>query len=174
MDHLTNVIFHFFFCSHGRKSIYSCRGIQLCVDWFRDRGHKEITVFVPSWRKEASRPDKPITDQEVLHNLERDGILVFTPSRKVNGRRIVCYDDRFIIKLAAETDGIVVSNDNFRDLTKENAKWRETIQQRLLMYAFFGDVFFVPDYPLGRHGPNLTDFLRKGSATQRGRDTQLH
>ena len=86
----------------------------------------------------------------------------------------MCYDDRFIIKLAAETDGIVVSNDNFRDLTKENAKWRERIQQRLLRYAFFGDVFFVPDYPLGRHGPNLTDFLRKGSATQRGRDTQLH
>ena len=135
------------------------------MDWFRERGHKEITVFVPSWRKEASRPDKPIIDQEILYNLERDGILVFTPSRKVNGRRIVCYDDRFIIKLAAETDGIVVSNDNFRDLTKENAKWRDTIEQRLLMYSFAGDMFMVPDDPLGKHGPNLNDFLRKGSAT---------
>lgn len=152
-------------CSHGRQDVYSCRGIQLCVDWFRERGHKEITVFVPSWRKEASRPEKPITDQEVLYNLERDGILVYTPSRKVNGRRIVCYDDRFIIKLAAETDGVVVSNDNFRDLTKENAKWRETIEQRLLMYSFVGDMFMVPDDPLGKHGPNLNDFLRKGSAT---------
>ena len=141
--------------------------MQLCVDWFRDRGHKEITVFVPLWREEASRTDKPITDREVLHNLGRDGILKFTPSRKVNGRS-------FIIKLAAETDGIVVSNDNFRDLAKENAKWRETIEQRLLVYAFVGDFFFVPDDPLGRYGPNLTDFLRKGSATQRGRDTQLH
>ena len=129
---------------------------------------------MPSWRKEASRPDKPITDQEVLHNLERDGILVFTPSRKANGRWIVCYDDHFIIKRAAETDGIVVSNDNFKNLTEENAKWRETIEQRLLMYLFEGGKFLVPDDPLGRHGPNLTDFLRKGSATQRGRDTQLH
>ena len=156
---------YFLFCSHGRQDVYSCKGIQLCVDWFRERGHKEITVFVPSWRKEASRPEKPITDQEVLHSLEREGILVYTPSRKVNGRRIVCYDDRFIIKLAAETDGIVVSNDNFRDLTKENAKWRETIEQRLLMYSFVQDMFMVPDDPLGKHGPNLNDFLRKGSAT---------
>ena len=86
----------------------------------------------------------------------------------------MCYDDRFIIKRAAETDGIVVSNDNFKNLTEENAKWRETIEQRLLMYVFDGNKFLVPDDPLGRHGPNLTDFLRKGSATQRGRDTQLH
>lgn len=151
--------------SHGRQDIFSCKGIQLCVEWFRAKGHKEITVFVPLWRKEASRPDKPITDQEILYSLERDGILVFTPSRKVNGRRIVCYDDRFIIKLAAETDGVVVSNDNFRDLTNENPKWRETIEQRLLMYSFVGDKFMVPDDPLGKHGPNLEDFLRKGSPT---------
>lgn len=135
------------------------------MDWFRAKGHKEITVFVPSWRKEASRPDKPITDQDILYNLERDGILVFTPSRKVNGRRIVCYDDRFIIKLAAETDGIVLSNDNYRDLVNENPKWRETIEQRLLMYSFVGDKFMVPDDPLGKHGPSLDNFLRKGSAT---------
>lgn len=151
--------------SHGRQEFYSCKGIQLCVDWFRQRGHKEITVFVPSWRKEASRPEKPITEQEILYNLEREGVLVFTPSRKVNGRRIVCYDDRFIIKLAAETDGVVVSNDNFRDLAKENSKWRETVEQRLLMYSFVGDLFMLPDDPLGRHGPNLNDFLRKGSPT---------
>ena len=120
---------------------------------------------MPSWRKEASRPEKPITEQEILYNLEREGVLVFTPSRKVNGRRIVCYDDRFIIKLAAETDGVVVSNDNFRDLAKENSKWRETVEQRLLMYSFVGDMFMLPDDPLGRHGPNLNDFLRKGSPT---------
>lgn len=67
--------------SHGNKKIFSCRGIKLCVDWFRARGHNEITVFVPKWRKESSRPDNPISDQEVLEELERDRLLVFTPSR---------------------------------------------------------------------------------------------
>lgn len=46
-----------FNCSHGNKETFSCRGIKICVDWFRMRGHTDITVFVPKWRKEASRPD---------------------------------------------------------------------------------------------------------------------
>jgi hypothetical protein len=50
-------------CSHGNKEVFSCRGIKLCVEWFRARGHKEITVFVPKWRKEAARPDNPITGE---------------------------------------------------------------------------------------------------------------
>lgn len=72
--------------SHGNKEVFSCRGIKICVDWFRARGHKEITVFVPKWRKEASRPDNPVADQEILGELERDRLLVFTPSRLVLGR----------------------------------------------------------------------------------------
>lgn len=49
------------FCSHGNKEVFSCRGIQLAVEWFLDKGHKDITVFVPAWRKEQSRPDALIT-----------------------------------------------------------------------------------------------------------------
>lgn len=67
--------------SHGNKEVFSCRGIKICVDWFRTRGHREITVFVPKWRKEASRPDNPIAEQDILGELERDRLLVFTPSR---------------------------------------------------------------------------------------------
>uniref|UniRef100_A0A667YZI4 Zinc finger CCCH-type containing 12A n=1 Tax=Myripristis murdjan TaxID=586833 RepID=A0A667YZI4_9TELE len=47
--------------SHGNKEVFSCRGIQLAVNFFLDRGHTSITVFVPSWRKEQPRPDAPIT-----------------------------------------------------------------------------------------------------------------
>jgi ribonuclease ZC3H12 len=50
-------------CSHGNKEVFSCRGIKLCVEWFRARGHKEITVFVPKWRKEAARPDNPVAGE---------------------------------------------------------------------------------------------------------------
>ena len=47
--------------SHGNKDRFSCKGIKICVDWFRARGHTDITVFVPMWRKESSKPDSPIT-----------------------------------------------------------------------------------------------------------------
>ncbi|MCJ8748925.1 hypothetical protein PDJAM_G00170340 [Pangasius djambal] len=147
--------------SHGNKEVFSCLGIQLAVDWFLERGHKDITVFVPAWRKEQSRPDAPITDQEILRKLEKEKILVFTPSRRVQGRRVVCYDDRFIVKLACDSDGIIVSNDNYRDLQNEKPEWKKFIEERLLMYSFVNDKFMPPDDPLGRHGPSLENFLRK-------------
>ncbi|XP_019368094.1 PREDICTED: endoribonuclease ZC3H12A [Gavialis gangeticus] len=147
--------------SHGNKEAFSCRGILLAVQWFWDRGHKDITVFVPSWRKEQPRPDMLITDQHILRDLEKKKILVFTPSRRVGGKRVVCYDDRFIVKLAFESDGIVVSNDTYRDLQNERPEWKKFIEERLLMYSFVNDKFMPPDDPLGRHGPSLDNFLRK-------------
>ncbi|XP_075980814.1 endoribonuclease ZC3H12A-like isoform X3 [Anticarsia gemmatalis] len=146
--------------SHGNKEVFSCRGIEICVEWFRARGHKEITAFVPKWRKEASRPNNPIADRDALERLERDRVLVYTPSRLLGGKRLVCYDDRYILRLAAETDGIVVSNDNYRDLAVENPDFRKVIEERLLMYSFVNDRFMPPDDPLGRSGPTLDSFLK--------------
>ncbi|CAK6964360.1 endoribonuclease ZC3H12A [Scomber scombrus] len=147
--------------SHGNKEVFSCRGIQLAVNFFLDRGHKAITVFVPTWRKEQPRPDAPITDQHILTELEKRKIVVFTPSRRVGGKRVVCYDDRFIVKLAYESEGVIVSNDTYRDLQGERPEWKKCIEERLLMYSFVNDKFMPPDDPLGRHGPSLDNFLRK-------------
>uniref|UniRef100_A0A8C4QZF7 C3H1-type domain-containing protein n=1 Tax=Eptatretus burgeri TaxID=7764 RepID=A0A8C4QZF7_EPTBU len=155
--------------SHGNKEVFSCFGIKIAVEWFLQRGHKEVTVFVPAWRKEQSRPDAPITDQPLLRELERHGVLVFTPSRRVSGRRLVCYDDRFIVKLAYESDGIIVSNDNYRDLQGEKPEWKKFIEERLLMYSFVNDRFMPPDDPLGRNGPSLDNFLRKRPIPNEGR-----
>ncbi|XP_031626305.1 endoribonuclease ZC3H12A isoform X2 [Contarinia nasturtii] len=145
---------------HGNKEVFSCLGIRLCVDWFLNRGHKEITVFVPKFRKENPRPDNPIKDQELLFELEKERMLVYTPSRFVGGKRTVCYDDRYILKLAAESDGVVVSNDNYRDLANENLEYKKVVDERLLMYSFVADRFMPPDDPLGRSGPTLNNFLR--------------
>ncbi|KAM3614137.1 uncharacterized protein V6R79_010657 [Siganus canaliculatus] len=147
--------------SHGNKEVFSCRGIQLAVNFFLDRSHNNITVFVPTWRKEQPRPDTPITDQHILMELEKRKILVFTPSRRVGGKRVVCYDDRFIVKLAYESEGVIVSNDTYRDLQGERPEWKKCIEERLLMYSFVNDKFMPPDDPLGRHGPSLDNFLRK-------------
>ncbi|XP_064628953.1 probable ribonuclease ZC3H12C [Lineus longissimus] len=147
--------------SHGNKETFSCYGIKLAVDFFRQRGHKEIHVFVPQWRKETPRPDSPITNQEVLFQLEGEKVLCYTPSRRIGGKRVVCYDDRYIIKLAAETNGIVVSNDNYRDLINEESGFKKVIEERLLMFSFVNDRFMPPADPLGRHGPTLDNYLQK-------------
>ncbi|KAL3187189.1 hypothetical protein MRX96_025917 [Rhipicephalus microplus] len=123
--------------SHGNKEVFSCRGIKLAVDWFRDR------------------------DQEILLQLEKERLLFFTPSRNVGGKRMVCYEDRYILKMAAQTGGVVVSNDNYRDLVAESLDFKRVVEERLLMYTFVNDRFMPPDDPLGRHGPSLDAFLRK-------------
>lgn len=145
---------------HGNGKVFSCMGIFLAVDWFLKRGHSEITVFVPQWRKEPSRQDNPIQDQEILLQLEKAGYVKFTPSRRIGNRKIVCYDDRFIVELAVNRGGVIVSSDNFRDLVEENPAWRYTIENRLLQFVFVEDTFMVPQDPLGRQGPVLDSFLR--------------
>ena len=59
------------------------------------------------------------SDKHLLADLERDDLLSFTPSRQVLGKRIVCHDDLYILSLAAQNGGVVVSNDNFRELIND-------------------------------------------------------
>lgn len=148
-------------CRHGNGQIFSCRGIQIVVDYFKARGHDHIKVFVPEWRKESSRPETPISGQHILEALERANILSYTPSRKINGRRIVCYDDRYIVKYAHLEGGVIISNDQYRDLMQENLDWRRVIEQHLLQFTFANDHFMPPDDPLGKNGPTLDQFLVK-------------
>ncbi|XP_033830782.2 endoribonuclease ZC3H12A [Periophthalmus magnuspinnatus] len=153
--------------SHGNKEVFSCLGIQIAVNFFLERGHKSVTVFVPSWRNEKPRPDVPISDQHILRELEKRKLLVFTPSKRVNGKRIVCHDDRYIVKLAYDEDGLIVSNDMYRDLQRENPEWKRFIEERLIMFSFVNNKFMPPDDPMGRHGPSLDDLRRKCPVVQK-------
>ncbi|XP_078688148.1 uncharacterized protein LOC144920116 [Branchiostoma floridae x Branchiostoma belcheri] len=145
--------------SHGKRN-FSSRGIALCVEYFWKRGHRDITVFVPNFRKGAS------TESYLLIELEEKGLLSFTPSRRIKGRTVASYDDRYIVRLAAEKAGVIVSNDNYRDLLDESEAWRDVIENRLLLFTFVGDRFMPPDDPFGRNGPSLDDLLRKQSQKQ--------
>ncbi|XP_069868012.1 NEDD4-binding protein 1 [Dipodomys merriami] len=144
--------------THGLKKFFSCRGIAIAVEYFWKLGNRNITVFVPQWR---TRRDPNITEQHFLTQLQELGILSLTPARMVFGERIASHDDRFLLHLADKTGGIIVTNDNFREFVTESVSWREIITKRLLQYTFVGDIFMVPDDPLGRSGPRLEEFLRK-------------
>ncbi|CAI4230282.1 unnamed protein product [Auanema sp. JU1783] len=151
--------------AHGRKEVFSCAGIRDCVQFFVDKGHQDILVFIPHFRREVARADCPLTDQHVLTELDNEGRIIWTPSRRINGRRIVCHDDRYILKTADEKDAVIVSNDEYRDLVRENPQYAKLVENRLLMYSFVDGKFMPPDDPLGRHGPTLDQFLSKHSST---------
>jgi hypothetical protein len=118
-------------------------------------------VFVSQWRTSL---DSNATEQHFLSQLQDLGILALTPARKVLGQRIASHEDRFLLHLADKTGGIIVTNDNLREFVTESVSWREISKTRLLPYTFVGDIFMVPDDPLGRNlwdGPRLDEFLQK-------------
>ncbi|KAJ3584990.1 hypothetical protein NHX12_013713 [Muraenolepis orangiensis] len=148
--------------SHGLGHFFSCRGIALAVQHFWNRGHRRISTFLPQWRQKRDPKNK---EQHYLTELQDLGLLSYTPSREVLGKRINSYDDRFMLQLAQQSDGVIVTNDNLRDLLEESHAWLDIIKKRLLQYTFVGDLFMVPDDPLGRGGPHLDHFLRSQHRT---------
>ncbi|OAD58307.1 putative ribonuclease ZC3H12B [Eufriesea mexicana] len=137
--------------AHKNGKTFSEEGIMIVIDYFKQRGHS-VKVFVPQHRRSLNHP--------LLEKLYTDGIVIFTPSRNIAGRRITPYDDRFILEYATMCGGIVVSLDQYRDLYMEKPEWRDTIENRLLAPTFVGDYVMFPEDPLGRKGPKLEEFLR--------------
>ena len=73
----------------------------------------------------------------IIASLEQQGLMAWTPSRQIGLRMTSSYDDPFILKYAEKTNGVVVSNDYFRDVLQKCPQFREIIEERTLMYTFF-------------------------------------
>ncbi|XP_068624141.1 uncharacterized protein [Battus philenor] len=139
---------------HTLGKEFSVKGLKICIDYFVRRGHN-VKAFVPHFRCKFGKS----TDPRLLDRLERQGLVIYTPSREIQGRMITSYDDRYIVQCAAEFDGVVVSTDQYRDLLQENPRWRSIIENRLLQFTWVGDMIMFPQDPLGRNGPTLRQFL---------------
>ena len=114
---------------------------------FKQRGH-EVTAFVPQDRTKSGRAD----DRNVLEQLYNDGVVSYTP--------FGTHDDNFILQYAKDCDGIVVSNDNYRDIVRKNPALFKTVRWRKLGFTWAKNKLMFPTDPLGRYGPNLDTFLR--------------
>ena len=145
--------------AHGRDLTFSTAGLELVVRDWQARGHK-VTAILP----QHERKHKPPRDQEKLEKLYEAGVLNFTPSREFKGERIYSHDDSYILDNAAKTGAVVVTRDQFRDLTGKKREWDEVIKNRLLAPFFDkdgGEEFIQwPNDPLGPWGPTLDEFLR--------------
>uniref|UniRef100_A0A8C5SMY8 RNase NYN domain-containing protein n=1 Tax=Laticauda laticaudata TaxID=8630 RepID=A0A8C5SMY8_LATLA len=73
---------------HGLNQFFSCRGIALAVQYFWDRGHREVNVLVPAYRMEE---DSNVRERHFLTELHNLRILSLTPSRKIDGRGICAF-----------------------------------------------------------------------------------
>ena len=67
-----------------------------------------------------------------MDELAEREILTFTPHRRTERGSWNCYDDRWIVDYASKVKGIVVTNDNYRDLISESEEFREQIETRYM------------------------------------------
>lgn len=54
-------------------------------------GHT-VKAFVPQFRLQSGE----CSDPKLLKQLNKEGVVIFTPSRMVQGKRITPYDDRYV------------------------------------------------------------------------------
>ena len=87
--------------AYGRETSgkFNARGIEICVEYFKKRGHKEIIIWLPEHRrKNRDFPDNPA----ILEDLERN--IKWTTARKLtSGKCFASYDDRY--RTSLEMDG---------------------------------------------------------------------
>lgn len=144
---------------HGKNDRYSAKGLLLVYQYFVNRfgyTNDEITI-VNKYSKNMSEEDKAIVE-----GLYKINVLVYSPSRIVGGRLICSDDDLFVLNMAKEKNGIVVSLDQFRDAysNTRDKEIKDVIKHRILQFAFKGDEIMFPSDPLGPHGPTLDEFLK--------------
>eukprot|EP00092_Neocalanus_flemingeri_P037657 GFUD01040994.1.p1 GENE.GFUD01040994.1~~GFUD01040994.1.p1 ORF type:complete len:639 (+),score=186.52 GFUD01040994.1:85-1917(+) len=139
----------------GANQQFRAQALSIVYAWFSSKGH-EVLIILPRSRWNRARGK----DRDLLERLEKAQILVFTPSRRTQSGCWDSYDDRYIVKYAAQHKGIIVTNDNYRDLIDENPEFKDQIENRLLPFTFIREEFFPPDDPMGKNGPMLTQFLR--------------
>ncbi|XP_058125146.1 probable ribonuclease ZC3H12C isoform X2 [Anopheles ziemanni] len=139
---------------HLNGKMFSVKGLEICIKYFKKLGH-EVVAVVPQYKLKKTQS----TDQELLQKLHRQGDVILAPSKNLPGQYSSPYDDRLILSVAEKFDGVIVSNDNFRDLLDSSPVWRRIIETRVIGYTWVKDCFFLPDDPYGRQGPSLSAML---------------
>eukprot|EP00474_Spongospora_subterranea_P009302 CRZ09760.1 hypothetical protein [Spongospora subterranea] len=146
--------------NHGRNRVFSCKGLALAIHFFKSRGFS-VQAFVPEqcmdyekvsnlkrlgrlegWAAKASAMPDDIASLRLHY---ANGVVVATPQGD--------YDDSYTIEHSRRNDGIIISNDRFRDATQ---KIQDPVEVRVLTawirsnvcsFTFAGDQFIPnPDF----------------------------
>ena len=123
--------------TQGKGDDFVTEALPIVYEWFASRGH-DVVIILPQSRKSKLMGAKRWAEVEILNNYEKANILYYSPSKKTDERSWDCYDDRFIIDFAARNKAIVVSNDYYRDVLKEdNPEFKEQIRDRYFCQLFY-------------------------------------
>ena len=109
----------------GKHKTFRVDALSTVYEHFAGRGHKVI-ILLPRSRWNSCNTE----ERDVLDRLFDLDVLAYTPTRRTDEVSYDCYDDRFMVEYAVGCEGIIVTNDNYRDLITESAAFRDQIENR--------------------------------------------
>ncbi|XP_050522965.1 probable ribonuclease ZC3H12C isoform X2 [Daktulosphaira vitifoliae] len=112
---------------HSINQEFSAKGIEICVNWFKTRGHLDIVAFLTKNYLE----DK----NDILKTLEKEGHICYTPIRD-NFSQSPSYE-RVILDYASHVGAAVVSNDNYNCITDDVDIFNDILYHRTLKIRRF-------------------------------------
>eukprot|EP00004_Rigifila_ramosa_P016949 TRINITY_DN4072_c0_g1_i1.p1 TRINITY_DN4072_c0_g1~~TRINITY_DN4072_c0_g1_i1.p1 ORF type:complete len:138 (+),score=28.07 TRINITY_DN4072_c0_g1_i1:133-546(+) len=119
-----------------KQKKFSCKGIQIVINFYREKGYT-VVAFLPQYylsTKIAKMDAKhKVDDMKLLQSLVDQELLVLTPSQD--------YDDSYSIEYARKHNGMIISNDIFRDHNDKEADMGEWLKQHCISYTFVADEF---------------------------------
>jgi len=147
---------------NNNKEVFSIIGIKIAVEEFWKMGCREVTVVLPHSRKgNMGKPRIPKREKKLQKKMEDLDIIKYAAGRRIQDQYIQSYDDRSILDMAVREEGIVVSNDQFRDLITVSPKYKKCIEERLLPYNFMKDyILLCNDPPRAGEVLPLEEFIR--------------
>ncbi|KAK3233456.1 hypothetical protein CYMTET_56248 [Cymbomonas tetramitiformis] len=141
----------------GRRKCFSCKGIQIVLEYWLQRGHK-VKGFLPEYYTNheyvggmraatklglADNPARIPDNIALIQDLVERGLLVLTPPQD--------YDDSYCIAYARNHGGYIVTNDRYWDYIEKAGQARgealQWIRSHCISFAFAGDEFMPnPDF----------------------------
>jgi hypothetical protein len=122
--------------SHGQHIAFSVIGLMIAKNFFEARNF-DVVICLPRPMSKTTGDVSKKTPVDILEFFEGEQHkILLTPPQD--------YDDGYTLELARRRNGIIVSNDKFRDFIvreKNPAEFKRWLDQRLCSFAFVSDEF---------------------------------
>lgn len=122
--------------SFSNYGTFSVRGLEIAINFFENKGHRVKAVCPQNYTQRVKTDD-----QNGFHRLVKQRKVVLTPCKRLPSNTNCCTHKKLILDITHSKEGVIISNDNFRDLLNENEKWNEVIRSRILGYSWSNGTF---------------------------------
>nr|CDS25254.1 ribonuclease ZC3H12C [Hymenolepis microstoma] len=131
---------------------YNLGNLRIAYNYFVKRGFTEVKIVLPEATNECLQY---FSDEELTKHF------IFTPIRRlIPGEKPQrADDDSIIIQMAMGLDGVVISNDRYRDFLARNPNAKDFLMNQVIPYNLSEGIFAISDYPLGTNHKSLDELL---------------